>query len=111
MKDGVSFEERWSFIRSMFNKKKRPSKFITISVQVGVTVEGKAITIDPSVIFNRLAMLIKREEKRMEMFKFELMPEPAAFFKDGCMRRPSKSILQNKILDVNFMMTDCCVVD
>ena len=44
-KDGVSFEERWSFIRSMFNKKKLPSKFITIS---GVTVEGKAITIDSS---------------------------------------------------------------
>ena len=66
-KDGLSFEERWTFIRSMFNKKKRPCKFIRISVKVGVTVEGKAITIDPSVISNRLTMFIKQEEKRMEM--------------------------------------------
>ena len=56
-------------------------------------------------------MFIKREEKRMEMFKFELMPEPAAFFKDGCMRRPSKSILQNKILDVNFVMTAALLIE
>ena len=80
-----------------------------------VTFVGKSISIDPSVLFNRLTMLIKQEEKRMEMFKYELTPEPTALFKDGCMRRPSKSVLRNKILDVNYFVpkpkVDRCAVD
>ena len=38
------------------------------SIKIGVTFEGKSISIDLCVLFNRLTMLIKQEEKRMEMF-------------------------------------------
>ena len=71
---------------------------------MGVHVEGKPITINPSVPFYCLTMLIKQEEKRMEMIKYELVLEPAALFKDGCMHSGSKSILRSKILDVHFMV-------
>ena len=80
------------------------------SIKIGVTFEGKSISIDPRVLFNRLTMLIKQEEKRIE-----LTPEPTALFKDGYIRRPNKSILRNKILGVNCLVAkpkvDRCVVD
>ena len=63
------------------------------SIKIAVTFEGKSISLDPCVLFNRLAM-----------FKYELTPEPTALFKDGYMRRPNKSILINKILDVNCLV-------
>ena len=63
------------------------------SIKIAVTFEGKSIFLDPCVLFNRLAM-----------FKYELTPEPTALFKDGYMRRPNKSILINKILDVNCLV-------
>ena len=60
-------------------------------------------------------MLIKQDEKRMEIFKFELTPEPTALFKDGYIRRPNKSVLRNNVLGVNCLVSkpkvDRCVVD
>ena len=38
------------------------------SIKVGVIVEEKPITVDPSVFFNCLSMLIKKDERRMKMF-------------------------------------------
>ena len=40
------------------------------SINVGVIVEGKPITIDPSALFNRLTILVKQEEKRMGKDEF-----------------------------------------
>ena len=105
--DGVSFDQ--------CSIKRNDQVNSLASIKIGVTFEGKSISIDPCVLFNRLTMLIKQEEKRMEMFKYELTPEPTALFKDGYMRRPNKSILRNKILGVNCLVSkpkvDRCVVD
>ena len=73
--DGVSFDQ--------CSIKRNDQVNSSASIKVGVTVEHKPITINPSVLFNQLTMLIKQEEKRMEMLKYELMPQPAAHFKDG----------------------------
>ena len=73
--DGVSFYQ--------CSIKRNDQVNSSASIKVGVTVEHKPITINPSVLFNQLTMLIKQEEKRMEMLKYELMPQPAAHFKDG----------------------------
>ena len=47
--------------------------------------------------------------------KYELTPEPTALFKDRYIRRPNKSILRNKILGVNCLVSkpkvDRCVAD
>ena len=49
------------------------------SIKGGVVAQVKLI--DPSVLFNRLTVLIKQEEKGMEMFKCESTLDPAALFK------------------------------
>ena len=52
--------------------------------------------INPVILFNRLAILIKREkEERVNVFKYELTPEPASLFKDSKMCKANKTELQN----------------
>ena len=47
-------------------------------------------------------MLIKREEERVNFFKYELTPEPASLFKEGKMRKANKAELRNRILQFNM---------
>ena len=94
--DGVSFDQ--------CSIKRNDQVNSLESIKIRVTSEGKSISIGPCVLFNRSTMLIKQEEKRMEMFKYELTPEPTAL-KDEYMRRPRKSILRNKILSVNCLLS------
>ena len=56
--------------------------------------------INPVVLFNRLTMLIKREEERLNFFKYELTPEPASLFKDRKIRKANKA--QRRILQFNL---------
>ena len=56
--------------------------------------------INPVVSFNRLTMLIKSEEERVNFFKYELTPEPASLFKDSKMREANKA--ERRILQFNL---------
>ena len=47
-------------------------------------------------------MLKKREEERVNFFKYELTPEPASLFKEGKMRKANKAELRNRILQFNM---------
>ena len=47
-------------------------------------------------------MLIKREEERVNFFKYELTPDPASLFKDGKMHKAHKAELRNQILQFNM---------
>ena len=47
-------------------------------------------------------MSIKREEERVNFFKYELTPDPALLFKDGKMHKAHKAELRNQILQFNM---------
>ena len=46
-------------------------------------------------------MLMKREEERVNFFKYELTPKPATLFKDGKSGKANKVELRNQILQFN----------
>ena len=43
--------------------------------------------------------MLQREEEIITNFLYELAPEPASLFKDGMMRKPTKSTLRKHLLD------------
>ena len=49
--------------------------------------------IDPSILFNRLTILMERKEKIDDYFQYELTPLPTSLFKDSVMRKTKKSSL------------------
>ena len=64
--------------------------------QPAIALEKETAHINPVILFNRLAILIKREkEERVNLFKYELTPEPASLFKDSKMCKANKTELQN----------------
>jgi hypothetical protein len=81
----------------------------------GITIEKKAVHIDPVILFTRLIAVLQREECVEEHFSYELTPEPTSLFKDGTMRKNNKSILRNAILDkvesMNNITAKVCVID
>jgi hypothetical protein len=97
-------------------KIKRSEKVKTLSdLQSGVKLDGKAVSIDPIILFTRLTALIQREEDIESAFYYELTPEPTSIFKDGMMRKVEKSVLRNHLLDkvqpTGIKPTAHCVID
>ena len=59
----------------------------------GVQVNSVTIHVNPTVLFQRLIMLIERSEDMTSYFEYELTPEPTSLFKDRFMRKPNKALL------------------
>lgn len=85
------------------------------SFRPGVKLEGKTVHIDPSILFTRLTTMIGSDEDAMKYFDYEMTPEPTAIFKDGMLRKPTKSTLRNSLLDrihpASGVVFHTCVVD
>ena len=73
---------------------KRKNQIQTIeTLQTIISVENTPIRVDPMVLYERLATLIKHEHENIQQFVHELTSEPTSLFTDGNMRKPKKSIL------------------
>ena len=80
-------------------KLKRSDQIRTLSrLQDGVKLNNVSTYIDPLVLFGRLTALVQRQEDIPSQFFYELTPEPTSLFKDGLMRKPTKSTLRNHFL-------------
>ena len=66
-------------------------------------------------MFTRLTTIIGLDEDAMKYFDYEMTPEPTAIFKDGMLRKPTKSTLRNSLLDrihpASGVVFHTCVVD
>jgi hypothetical protein len=69
-------------------------------LQVGIKVDKWNVHIDPAILFTRRTAIIGTKLEMSEHFKYELTPEPKSLFKGSMMRKPSKSALRNKLLDL-----------
>ena len=56
------------------------------------------MSIKPEVLFNRLTLLVQKDDERITAFQHELTPEPAPLFREGKIRKPAKNILRNHLL-------------
>ena len=87
-------------------------------LQPGIRINDKEVKIDPLVLFCRTTTLLEREEKsnQVSSFNHELTPEPTALFRNGVMRKSTKSTLRNYILKMKHRapskpVADVCVID
>ena len=73
-------------------------------LQARVKINNTEIKIDPLILFCRVTSLLEREEdgRQVENIRYELTPEPNSLFKDGMMRKPTKSSLRNHIIKKNY---------
>ena len=88
-------------VDNCFIKRKDQVRTFTC-LQPVIELKKETVHNNPMVLFNRLTMLIKREEERVNFFKYELTPELASLFKDGKMRKANKVDLRNRILQFNM---------
>ena len=54
------------------------------------------VHIDPNILFTRLTAIVQNEDDIAAQFYYELTPEPTTLFKDGLMRKSSKSDFSSK---------------
>ena len=78
----------------------KPSKQVKTleSLLSAIKVNSDTIHADPNVLFQSLIMLIDRTEDLTDCFDYQLTPEPTSLFKDGLMRKPSKSQLGRELV-------------
>ena len=56
------------------------------------------VHIDPNILFTRLTAIVQNEDDIAAQFYYQLTPEPTTLFKDGLIRKTSKSDMRNKFL-------------
>ena len=77
---------------------KRKYQITTLeSLNVGVNIEKEKVYVDPTILFSRLLVIMEREDGVKKYFAYELTPIPTSLFKDGMMRKATKSMLANFI--------------
>ncbi|KAJ8685596.1 hypothetical protein QAD02_021389 [Eretmocerus hayati] len=86
-----------SLLTGTFNKKykdihlKRKSKIISIAAaQSSIPVENDTVVIDPTLLFQRLSMIIENKDDMKEHLKLELAPYPKALFDQHGMSKTQK---------------------
>ena len=92
--DGVLFEDV-SF--------KKVNQVITLaSLSNKVTHQGKVFSVDPTLLFSRLILIMERTDDMLPYFKYELTSEPTSLFKDNMMRKSNKSTIIPFLLRENY---------
>ena len=79
-------------------------------LQPSVEVNNETIQVNPTILFQRLIVLIERSEDMTSYFEYELTLEPTALFKDGFMRKPNKASL-GKALAKNSCTTHSALAE
>ena len=105
--DGITLEDA---------KIKRKDKVTTLDcLRPGVQIEKNMVHIDPNILFTRLTAILQNEDDIAAQFSYELTPEPTTLFKDGLMRKSSKSVLRNsflkKVTPTIDTEADACIID
>ena len=79
-------------------------------LQPKVKVNNETIQVNPTILFQRLIVLIERSEDMIRYFEYELTPEPTELFKDGFMRKLNKASL-GKALTKNSCTTHSALAE
>ena len=80
-------------------KIKRKDQIVCLDFNINaVNIGKKPVSINPTLLFNRLSALAGREENIEKYFEFELTAYPTSLFKDGLLRKPDKASLRKLIL-------------
>ena len=61
-------------------------------------MQNEKIMIDPLVLFGWLSLLVRNQEDVAVQFMYELAQEPPSLYKNGLMRKPSKSALRQNLV-------------
>ena len=78
---------------------KRKEKIRTLALlQDTVKVQNESIVIDPLVLFGRLSLIAQNRDDAAAQFAYELAVEPTSLFKNGLMRKPTKSSLRKNLI-------------
>lgn len=51
-----------------------------------------------AVLFNRLTLLVQKENEKTQYFDYELTFDLASFFREGKMRKPAKNVVRSHLL-------------
>jgi len=63
------------------------------------------ISVNPTLLFTRLAAIAEREDNVEQYFDYELNHQPLSLFKNGFMRKPDKAALRKRLLPDNDVTT------
>ena len=115
-KVGQSIQEKLDAICVEDASIKQNDRVITLdTLRPGIKIDAKTVHIDPTILFTRLTAIAQTEEEVCQQFYYELTPEPTALFKDGFMRKSSKAVLRNHLLDMiipeEMVDATTCVID
>ena len=61
------------------------------------SVGKKKLSIDSTILFSRLLIIMQRSPNMEPYFSYELTSEPSALFKDGALRKADKSVLAREL--------------
>ena len=115
-KVGQSIQEKLDGVCVEDATMKRKDRVTTLAIlRPGIKIDAETVYIDPTILFTRLTAIAQTEEEVCRQFYFELTPEPTALFKDNFMRKSSKAVLRNHLLDMidpeEIVDTTTCVID
>ena len=107
---GEVIQERLNDVPFLDAKIKRSDRVVGLDSKVNsVPIGNKDVIVNPTLLFNRLAAIVGREEDVARFFEHELTPYPMSLFKDGLMRKPDKASMKHIILSQGFNVVTCLV--
>jgi hypothetical protein len=69
-----------------------------LEIEKKITVGGKSVNLDSSILFDRLLLIVERSPDIEVNFLYELTTTPMALFKDSCLRKTAKSSLAKVLI-------------
>lgn len=85
------------------------------TLRPGVKIANTTVHVDPAMLFTRLTAILCGNENASMYFDYEMTAEPTALFKNGIMRKPTKSTFRNFLLDKippsKEIAFNSCVID
>lgn len=91
----------------------RKDKVLSLGAMTNsIKVRKETITVDPLMLFQRIAVAKKSDEDLTSLLEYELAPFPLALFKEGCMRKTNKASLYKvlPVVDTNINVKEAVIV-
>ena len=79
---------------------KKKDQFVSLGdlARSGKTDGKNPVSVNPTLLFTRLAAIAQQEDDVEQCFGYDLTHEPMALFKNELMRKPDKAALRNALL-------------
>jgi len=77
---------------------KKSDRAKTLSQVTNVAVADINLKVDSNLLFSRLLIIAQRRDDVESLFSHELTALPAAFFKDGMLRKTAESLLSEELI-------------